>query len=73
MAGRTGNYNDGRYDGVIYLDCTRENHFVPELPKEPVDLIYLCFPNNPTGANITKVELEKWVDYAKKKQGAHYL
>jgi len=66
MAGRTGNYNDGRYEGVVYLDCTRENHFVPELPKETVDLIYLCFPNNPTGATITKTELEKWVDYAKK-------
>lgn len=66
MAGRTGNYNDGRYEGVVYLDCTKENHFVPELPREPVDLIYLCFPNNPTGATITKAELEKWVDYAKK-------
>jgi LL-diaminopimelate aminotransferase len=66
MAGRTGNYNDGRYEGVVYLNCTRENHFVPDLPKEPVDLIYLCFPNNPTGAIITKSELEKWVDYAKK-------
>jgi LL-diaminopimelate aminotransferase len=66
MAGRTGTYNDGRYEGVVYLDCTRENHFVPELPKEPVDLIYLCFPNNPTGATITKAELEKWVEYARK-------
>ena len=66
MAGRTGNYNDGRYEGVVYLDCTQENHFVPDLPKEPVDLIYLCFPNNPTGATISKAELEKWVDYAKK-------
>jgi LL-diaminopimelate aminotransferase len=66
MAGRTGNYNDGRYEGVVYLDCTRENHFVPDLPKETVDLIYLCFPNNPTGATISRAELEKWVDYAKK-------
>ena len=66
MAGRTGNYNDGRYEGVVYLDCTRANHFVPDLPKEPVDLIYMCFPNNPTGATISKAELEKWVDYAKK-------
>jgi len=66
MAGRTGKYKDGRYDGGTYLDCTKENHFVPELPREPVDLIYLCFPNNPTGATITKAELEKWVDYARK-------
>ncbi len=66
MAGRTGNYNDGRYEGVVYLDCTRENHFVPDLPKETVDLIYLCFPNNPTGATISRAELEKWVEYAKK-------
>jgi LL-diaminopimelate aminotransferase len=65
MAGRTGNYHDGRYEGVIYLDCTRENHFVPEVPERPVDLIYLCFPNNPTGATITRAELEKWVVYAK--------
>ena len=66
MAGRTGDYDreKDRYDGVIYLPCTKENGFVPELPKEVPDLIYLCFPNNPTGSVMTKEELQKWVDYA---------
>ncbi len=65
MAGRTGEFVDGRFEGMVYLDTTKENGFVPELPKEPVDLIYLCFPNNPTGSTITKDELKKWVDYAR--------
>lgn len=65
MAGRTGENVGGRYQGFIYLNSTAENNFIPELPKEKVDLIYLCFPNNPTGAAITKAELKKWVDYAK--------
>lgn len=65
MAGRTGDNVGGRYQGFIYLNSTAENNFIPELPKEKVDLIYLCFPNNPTGAAITKTELKKWVDYAK--------
>ena len=65
MAGRTGENVGGRYQGFIYLNSTAENNFIPELPKEKVDLIYLCFPNNPTGATITKAELKKWVDYAK--------
>lgn len=65
MAGRTGENVGGRYQGFIYLNSTAENNFIPELPKEKVDLIYLCFPNNPTGAAITKTELKKWVDYAK--------
>jgi len=65
MAGRTGLYNNGRYDGIVYLDGTAENGFVPEIPQEKVDLIYLCFPNNPTGATISKEGLKKWVDYAK--------
>ncbi len=66
MAGRTGAYNaqTGRFDNVIYMPCTAENGFVPELPKEVPDLIYLCFPNNPTGAVMTKAQLQKWVDYA---------
>jgi LL-diaminopimelate aminotransferase len=64
MAGRTGSYLDGRYQGLIYLECTRDNNFIPDLPKSPVDLIYLCFPNNPTGATITKAQLKAWVDYA---------
>ena len=65
MAGRTGLYNNGRYDGIVYLDGTLENGFVPGLPQEKVDLIYLCFPNNPTGATISKENLKKWVDYAR--------
>lgn len=64
MAGRTGSYRDGRYQGIAYLDCTRENGYIPDLPDSPVDLIYLCFPNNPTGATITKAQLKAWVDYA---------
>lgn len=64
MAGRTGTFADGRYQGIYYLESTKENDFVPELPTEPVDLIYLCFPNNPTGSSITKEQLQKWVDYA---------
>lgn len=64
MAGRTGDYENGRYQGVTYLDCTAENGYVPQLPTDPVDLIYLCFPNNPTGATITKSQLKQWVDYA---------
>ena len=65
MAGRTGEFQDGRYQGIIYLECTKENNFLPELPKEAVDLIYLCFPNNPTGTTITREGLKKWVDYAR--------
>lgn len=68
MAGRTGGYEDGRYQGVVYLDCTKDNGFVPDLPSTPVDLIYLCFPNNPTGATITRSGLQKWVDYAREHQ-----
>ncbi|BBO72479.1 LL-diaminopimelate aminotransferase [Desulfosarcina alkanivorans] len=64
MAGRTGDYRNGRYEGIVYLDGSADNGFVPDLPEEPVDLIYLCFPNNPTGATITKSQLKAWVDYA---------
>jgi LL-diaminopimelate aminotransferase len=64
MAGRTGSYQDGRYQGIVYMACTRENEYIPQLPESPVDLIYLCFPNNPTGATITKSQLTQWVDYA---------
>lgn len=68
MAGRTGNYNPetGNFDGVIYMPCTKENGFAPELPREIPDIIYLCFPNNPTGATVTKSQLQEWVDYANK-------
>ncbi len=65
MAGRAGTMKDGRYDNVTYLECSDVNGFVPALPKERVDLIYLCFPNNPTGATITKEQLKPWVKYAK--------
>ncbi len=68
MAGRTGEYlaDSGRWTNVIYMPCTKENNFAPELPKEAPDIIYLCFPNNPTGSTITKEELQVWVDYAGK-------
>lgn len=66
MAGRTGvSGADGRYANLIYLPCTKENNFEPELPKERPDLIYLCYPNNPTGTTITKEKLKAWVDYAR--------
>jgi LL-diaminopimelate aminotransferase len=68
MAGRTGTYNPetGKWSNVIYMPCTKENQFAPELPEETPDLIYLCFPNNPTGSTISKDALQKWVDYANK-------
>ncbi|MGK7924287.1 MAG: LL-diaminopimelate aminotransferase [Spirulina sp.] len=66
MVGHTGPGNDaGKYEGLIYLPMTAENNFTPDLPTEKVDLIYLCFPNNPTGATASKDTLKKWVDYAK--------
>ncbi|HUG09763.1 MAG TPA: LL-diaminopimelate aminotransferase [Opitutaceae bacterium] len=65
MAGRTGANENDRYNGLVYLESTEENGYFPALPKEPVDLIYLCFPNNPTGATATKEQLKIWVDYAK--------
>lgn len=67
MAGRTGDADAaGRYGSIVYMPCTAENNFVPELPTRPVDVIYLCYPNNPTGAVATKEQLKKWVDYALK-------
>ncbi|MBC8439532.1 MAG: LL-diaminopimelate aminotransferase [Deltaproteobacteria bacterium] len=65
MAGRTGEYEAGRYNGIFYMECLKENQFLPKLPDERVDLIYLCFPNNPTGSTITKNQLAEWVGYAK--------
>lgn len=65
MAGRTGVSSGGRYDGIVYLEGSRDNGFIPELPDGPVDLIYLCYPNNPSGATITKSQLKGWVDYAR--------
>ena len=68
MAGRTGDYiaDEERWSNVIYMPCTKETNFAPELPKETPDIIYLCFPNNPTGSTITKDQLQEWVDYANK-------
>lgn len=68
MSGRTGDYIPelGKWSNVIYMPCTKESNFAPELPKEEPDIIYLCFPNNPTGSTIKKSELQKWVDYANK-------
>ena len=68
MAGRTGVYNSvtNGFDGLIYMPCTPMNGFVPELPSVTPDIIYLCFPNNPTGMTITKEGLQQWVDYANK-------
>lgn len=68
MAGRTGTYDKVKetWSDVIYMPCLAENNFVPEIPKEIPDLIYLCFPNNPTGATIKKEQLQEWVDYANK-------
>lgn len=68
MAGRTGVYDaaTGLWSNVIYMPCTASNGYAPELPAEQPDIIYLCFPNNPTGATITKPQLQEWVDYANK-------
>lgn len=65
MAGRTGEFENDRYNGIVYLDSTKANGFLPDIPQTPVDLIYLCFPNNPTGTTITREGLKKWVDYAR--------
>jgi LL-diaminopimelate aminotransferase len=65
MVGHTGQgRKDGSYEGILYLPCTAENNFVPEPPKEHVDLVYLCFPNNPTGAVASRGQLAQWVEYA---------
>jgi len=65
MAGRTGEAVEHSYKGILYLPCTAENNFVPEIPQEKADIIYLCSPNNPTGAAMTKADLTKWVNYAR--------
>jgi len=65
MSGKTGSCNEkGYFDGIVYMPCTEANGFVPEIPTQKVDLIFLCFPNNPTGTVATKEILKKWVDYA---------
>ena len=65
MAGRTGAARNGRYSGLVYLACTSRNGFVPSPPSRPVDLVYLCYPNNPTGATATRAQLSDWVAYAR--------
>jgi LL-diaminopimelate aminotransferase len=66
MAGRAGDFDEtlGMWNNLVYMKCTKENHFIPELPTEKVDIIYICSPNNPTGTTINKTELKKFVDYA---------
>ncbi|CAB1247483.1 MAG: LL-diaminopimelate aminotransferase [Oscillospiraceae bacterium] len=65
MAGRAGTYTEGKgWSKIVYLPCKEENNFLPQLPEQDVDMIYLCFPNNPAGVSIPKAELEKWVQYA---------
>jgi LL-diaminopimelate aminotransferase len=65
MAGRTGRIKgNGYFERIIYMPCTEENSFIPDIPEEKADIIYLCFPNNPTGATASKDDLKKWVDYA---------
>jgi LL-diaminopimelate aminotransferase len=66
MSGKTGGYDSGHYEGIIYMPCTIENNFIPNLPEETPDLIFLCYPNNPMGTVAGKDELKKWVDYARK-------
>ncbi len=66
MGGRTGQYQTGGYyEGIVYMPCTAANGFIPELPKQKVDVIFLCYPNNPTGTTASKQELKKWVDFAR--------
>lgn len=65
MSGRAGDLQeDGRWNHITYLPCTAENNFIPQLPDKRVDIVYLCYPNNPTGTTLTKEELKQWVDYA---------
>jgi len=67
MGGRTGNYTSGGYyNGLIYMPCTAENNFIPDIPDKKIDIVFLCYPNNPTGTTAGRNELKKWVDYALK-------
>ena len=66
MAGRAGDWTDGHWSRIVYLPCTRENDFVPAFPATRPDLIYLCYPNNPTGTVLTRAQLQGWVDYARR-------
>ena len=74
MAGHTGDTSDrGEYGGLVYLPISAENHFTARIPTEKVDLIYLCFPNNPTGATATREHLQAWVNYARGEWLYHFL
>lgn len=74
MAGRTGPASgEGHYGGIVYMPATAENHFVPEPPKEAIDMAYLCFPNNPTGAVATKDDLARWVEYARENKAVIFF
>ena len=64
MCGRAGALEDGKWSNVVYLPCLSENNFIPEIPDRRIDILYLCYPNNPTGTVISKAELKKWVNYA---------
>jgi LL-diaminopimelate aminotransferase len=65
MGGRAGDLGeDGKWSNITYVSCNEENHFIPQIPDKPIDIIYLCYPNNPTGTTLKKSELKKWVDYA---------
>ena len=68
MAGRSSGWRDGRYQGLVYLESTQDNNYIPEPPEDKVDAIYLCFPNNPTGSMVTRDQLRPWVDYAREHQ-----
>ena len=65
MSGRAGSLTDGKWSRIEYLPCSEENSFVPSLPAMAPDIIYLCYPNNPTGTTLTRTQLKAWVDYAK--------
>jgi len=64
MGGRAGQLNGKQWSDITYMPCTAENNFIPSIPSNRIDVIYLCYPNNPTGTTLTKAELKKWVDYA---------
>ena len=64
MAGRAGEHKDNGWSNIVYMPCLKENGFLPKIPKQRVDMIYLCFPNNPSGVGITRGELKQWVDFA---------
>lgn len=66
MCGRAGVWEDGRWSNVTYIPCLSENNFVPQIPDKRIDIVYLCYPNNPTGMTLSKEELKKWVQYALK-------